>query len=172
MTFRIRADDLTSEPTRELLRLHLAGMHASSPPGQVFALDLSGLQAPSVAVYSAWDGESIAGIGALKVLDAATGELKSMRTHPRYLRRGVGALLLDHLIEQARAQGLERLCLETGSGTAFEPAVALYARRGFEAGDAFADYVKSDFNQFFHLRLSPASGVLPPASSETPGNRS
>ncbi len=33
----IRRDDLSSAATRELLRLHLAGMHANSPPGHVFA---------------------------------------------------------------------------------------------------------------------------------------
>lgn len=41
----IRVDDLSGEQTRELLRLHLAGMHANSPPESVFALDLSGLRA-------------------------------------------------------------------------------------------------------------------------------
>ena len=47
---QIRRDDLSGDATRNLLRLHLAGMHESSPPGHVFALDLSGLQAPEVTV--------------------------------------------------------------------------------------------------------------------------
>ena len=64
----IRQDDLSGEATRALAALHLAGMHASSPPGHVFALDLSGLQAPGVTLWSAWDGDAIAGIGALKAL--------------------------------------------------------------------------------------------------------
>jgi putative acetyltransferase len=76
----IRKDDLSSAATQELLRLHLAGMHASSPPGHVFALDLSGLQAPNVTVWTAWSSEKICGMAALKQLDAASGEVKSMRT--------------------------------------------------------------------------------------------
>ncbi len=76
-----------------------------------------------------------------------------MRTHPDYLRRGVAAALLEHIIAQARQLGLTRLSLETGSGPAFEPALALYRRRGFADGDAFADYERSTFNQFLHLRL-------------------
>ena len=72
----IRADDLSSSATQELLRLHLAGMHANSPPGHVFALDLSGLQAPGVTVWSARKGEAVCGIGALKQLDAASGEVR------------------------------------------------------------------------------------------------
>lgn len=149
----IRVDDLSSTATQALLRLHLAGMHSNSPPGQVFALDLSGLKAPDVTVWSAWQGEHICGIGALKQFHATSGEIKSMRTHPDYLRRGVAAALLEHIIGQARERGLRRLSLETGSGDAFEPALALYRRRGFVNGEAFSDYQKSDFNQFLHLAI-------------------
>lgn len=149
----IRQDDLSGEATRALLALHLSGMHENSPPGHVFALDLSGLQAPNVTVWSAWDDDAIAGIGALKQLDARSGEVKSMRTHPQHLRKGVGAALLEHIISAARARGLTRLSLETGRGPAFEPALALYRKRGFTDGEAFGDYVRSDFNQFLHLDL-------------------
>ncbi|HKT27222.1 GNAT family N-acetyltransferase [Dyella sp.] len=149
----IRVDDLSSTATQALLHLHLSGMHSNSPPGQVFALDLSGLKAPNVTVWSAWQGEDICGIGALKQFDATSGEIKSMRTHPDYLRRGVAAALLERIIDEARERGVQRLSLETGSGDAFEPALALYRRRGFVNGEAFSDYQKSDFNQFLHLAI-------------------
>jgi putative acetyltransferase len=150
---QIRQDDLASEPSQALLRLHLSGMHATSPPGHVFALDLSGLRTPAVTVWSAWEGDRICGIGALKQLDREAGEVKSMRTHPDFLRRGVAAALLEHIIETARSRGLRNLSLETGSGPAFEPALSLYRRRGFVDGEAFGDYVRSEFNQFLHLDL-------------------
>ena len=151
---RIRQDDLSDAASQALLRLHLSGMHANSPPGHVFALDLSGLKAPDVTVWSVWDGEEICGIGALKQLDQEVGEVKSMRTHPDHLRRGVAAALLERIIEAARSRGLRTLSLETGSGPAFEPALALYRRQGFVDGEAFGDYVRSDFNQFLHLDLA------------------
>jgi len=151
--FDIRTDDLSGEPVRALLALHLSGMHASSPAGHVFALDLSGLQTPDITVWSVWDGDQLAGIGALKLLGDGTGEIKSMRTAPGHLRRGVAAALLSHIIAQARQRGLHRLSLETGSGEAFEPALTLYRSRGFANGGAFGDYVASDFNQFLHLDL-------------------
>ncbi len=150
---QIREDDLSGAQTRGLLVLHLEGMRGSSPPGQSFALDLSGLQAPGVTVWSVWDEGRIAGIGALKLLGSGQGELKSMRTHPDHLRRGVGAALLEHIIAEARGRGVTRLSLETGSGEAFEPALSLYRRRGFVNGPAFADYEASPFNQFLHLDL-------------------
>lgn len=149
----IRPDDLSGDPTRALLALHLAGMHAHSPPGSVFALDLSGLRTPDVTVWTVWRGPEIVGIGALKALGDRSGELKSMRTHPDHLRQGVAASLLEHMIAEARARGYTRLSLETGSGPAFDPALGLYRRRGFVDGAAFAGYERSAFNQFLHLAL-------------------
>jgi putative acetyltransferase len=154
MMFEIRIDDLTGAATRELLALHLRGMHQTSPPGHVFALDLTGLAAPEVTVWSVWERGVLVGIGALKVLGDGTGEVKSMRTDPGHLRKGVAAALLEHIIAEARRRGLRRLSLETGSGPAFEPALALYRKRGFIDGEAFADYRRSDFNQFLHLPLA------------------
>ena len=51
--FTIREDDLSGEETRSLLAFHLQQMHTNSPVGSVFALDLSGLKAPGVTVWTA-----------------------------------------------------------------------------------------------------------------------
>jgi putative acetyltransferase len=149
----IRVDDLSSPSTQALVRLHLTEMHANSPPKYAFALNLSELQNPALTVWSAWNADEILGMGALKQIDSRSGEVKSMRTHPNHLRRGVASALLEHIILHARARAYGRLSLETGSGPAFEAALALYRRRGFIDGEPFADYTRSDFNQFLHLRL-------------------
>ena len=128
-------------------------MHATSPPGSVFALDLSRLQAPEVTAWSVWRNNEIVGIGALKQLGGSDGELKSMRTHPDQLRKGVASFLLTHMIAEARARGLKRLSLETGSGSAFGPTPSLYRKYGFVEGEAFSDYEQSAFSQFFYLLL-------------------
>jgi putative acetyltransferase len=151
--YRLEVDDLSGEPTRALIALHLAGMHSASPPGTVFALDLSGLQVPEVTVWSVWREDAVAGIGALKMLGEGAAEVKSMRTHPDFLRRGVAACLLDHIIAEARRRDVARLSLETGRGGPFEAAEALYRKRGFVAGEAFSDYEPNEFSQFFHLVL-------------------
>jgi len=111
----------------------------------VFALDLTGLKAPEISFYTAWDGDALAGMGALKALGDGRGEIKSMRTHEAHM--------LEHIISEARARRYHRLSLETGSGPAFDAALILYRRFGFIEGGAFGDYEKSDFNQFFHLAL-------------------
>jgi putative acetyltransferase len=151
--FEIVEDDLTGAPTQALLALHMAGMLANTPAEHAFVLDLSGLRRPNIVVWTVRAGEDVAGVGALNDLGDGTGELKSMRTAPTYLRRGVAAALLDHLISEARARGYRRLSLETGRGPDFDPAVALYASRGFRSGEPFADYEDSAFNQFMHLEL-------------------
>ena len=151
--FDIREDDLTGDATRQLLTEHFQGMQTSSPPGHSFSLDLSGLSAPAITIWSAWDGPQIAGVVALKDLGDGSGELKSMRTATSHLRQGVAAALLQHVVDEARRRGWRRVSIETGSGDNFEAALAFYRNAGFVDGEAFADYVRSEFNQFLHLDL-------------------
>ena len=124
-----------------------------SPPGTVHALDLSGLKHPSVSFFAAWEGAELLGCGALRELSGSHGEIKSMRTAPRHVRKGVAASLLRHMIGVALQRGYRTVSLETGSGEPFEGAVALYRKFGFVKGEVFGGYVAGDFNQFFHLDL-------------------
>ena len=151
--FSIRQDDLSGDDVRALLAIHLAGMAQNTPPEHVFALDLSGLLTPDITVWTVRDNGALAGIGALKALGDGTGEVKSMRTHPDHLRMGVAAALLRHILDQAATRGYQRVSLETGVGESFEPALALYRKRGFSNGEAFSDYQPSAHNQFLHLTL-------------------
>jgi GNAT superfamily N-acetyltransferase len=88
-----RLDDLSGEPTRRLIARHLAGMHDNSPAGCVHALDADALRQSGVTFWSAWVGDEIAGCGALTHIDAARGELKSMRVADGFLGQGVGRCL-------------------------------------------------------------------------------
>ena len=139
-----------------LLREHLVEMYANSPPGSVYALDLSALQASGITFVTAWNEAGLLlGCGALKHLDASSVEIKSMRTAKAHLRQGAAACILEHLLVIARSRGYSRVSLETGSGAAFAPALALYRKFGFVHGDAFGDYVATEFNQFLHLEIAP-----------------
>jgi putative acetyltransferase len=155
--FVIQPGDFDDDRVKALLTRHLAGMHTSSPPGHVFALDWGELQRPEISFYTLWEGAELLGFGALRELDPSSGEIKSMRTADAHLRRGVAAAILEHIVDEARKRGYSRLSLETGSGPAFEPALALYRRHGFTDGGAFGRYEKSPFNQFLYLDLSATS---------------
>lgn len=126
-------------------------MRAVSPPESVHALDLEGLRKPEMTFWTLWDGEMLAGCAALKELTPEHGELKSMRTAATFRRRGVGARLLAHVIDEASERGYARLSLETGSQPFFLPAHQLYARFGFVPCDPFAHY-KDDPNSVFMTR--------------------
>ncbi|WP_294257865.1 GNAT family N-acetyltransferase [uncultured Sphingomonas sp.] len=149
----IREGGLDDAQVQDLLRLHASGMLANSPAESCHFLDLSGLQAADVTFWSAWAGEDLLGMGALKQLDATHGEVKSMRTVPAHLGKGVGAAVLEHILAAARARGLTRLSLETGTAPAFEPAHRLYSRYGFVPCPPFGSYSEDPHSQFFTLLL-------------------
>jgi putative acetyltransferase len=138
-----------------LLRAHLVRARAETAPGSAHALDLSGLRSPDVAFWSAWAGEALAGVGALKRLSADHGEVKSMHTAEAMRGRGVGAALLRHIVGAARARGMSRLSLETGAWPYFAPARALYARHGFVECPPFGDYRPDVHSVFMTLALPP-----------------
>lgn len=153
MPLEIRVDDLSAEATRALVAAHLTGMHASSPPESVHALDHDGLSDPAVTFWSAWSGEELAGIGALKMLDADRGELKSMRVDDRFRGTGVGRAILRHIIAEARGRGLRSLWLETGTPAEFLPAQRLYESEGFVQCGPFDGYVDDPFSLFMTKSL-------------------
>ncbi|MEQ1782075.1 MAG: GNAT family N-acetyltransferase [Hyphomonadaceae bacterium] len=148
-----RVDDLTGAATQALVRLHLAGMHANSPACSVHALDLDKLRLPGVTFWSGWSGDSIVCMGALKQLDAANGEIKSMRVADAFLGTGAGRAMLDHIVAEARRAGLTTLWLETGSTGAFTPATKLYESAGFKVCGPFADYKLDPFSVFMTRTL-------------------
>ena len=150
---RIDTASLSDPDVQAMIAFHQQDMEAMSPPGTSFALDLSGLTGPEVTVLGAWEGEELVAIGALKRLSAEHAELKSMRTRPEHLGKGIAKAVLEALIALSRAEGITRLSLETGTSAEFEPAIRLYAKYGFARGEAFADYFNGPHNQCYHLQL-------------------
>jgi putative acetyltransferase len=134
-----------------MLQFHFDTNHAVTPPGSAHVFDLSRLKSPDVFFCSAWEDEKLLGVGAFKILSPTHGEVKSMHTSEASRRSGTGAAIMLHLIDEARARGLTRLSLETGSFDYFAPARALYAKYGFSECPPFGDY-KLDPNSTFMTR--------------------
>ncbi|MEZ5679786.1 MAG: GNAT family N-acetyltransferase [Erythrobacter sp.] len=153
MSARIETAMLSDPDVQAMIAFHQQDMQDISPPGTSFALDLSGLSGPEVTVLGAREGEELAAIGALKRLGPHHAELKSMRTRPEHLGKGMAKAILEALIALARSEGISRLSLETGTSGDFEPAIGLYTKYGFTRGEAFSDYVNGPANQCYHLDL-------------------
>lgn len=150
---RIVVDDLRGPEIAALLQAHLDGMHEHSPPESVHALDLDKLRQPDITFWTAWDGDALMGCGAIKEHDARHGEIKSMRTDARHLRKGVAAAILETILTTARDRRYERVSLETGTGAPFEPAHRLYERYGFVECGPFAGYSFDPFSRYMMLAL-------------------
>ena len=127
----IAEDDPRAGDVTALLARHLAFAHATTAPEDVFALDVDALVDPDVAFFSYRDDDgAVLGVGALKRLDDAHAEIKSMHTAQEARGRGVGRAMVEHLLAVARERGFARVSLETGAGPAFAPARGALRPRG------------------------------------------
>jgi putative acetyltransferase len=144
---RIVEQDPVDPQVTRLLELHLADAFANSPADKVHALPIERLRQPDVTFYAAWDDDRLAAMGALRRIDDARGELKTMRAAPEFRGKGAGEATLLHLIEQARCRGYTWLGLETGRTEPYRPAVSLYRKHGFAECAKFGDYLPDDFSQ-------------------------
>lgn len=151
--FTIKIDDLTHHAVQTLVAYHISGMLEQSPPESSHALNVQKLRDPAVTFWSAWEGDQLAGIGALKMLDAKHGELKSMRTAEAFLRRGVANQFLLHILQVARARCISRLSLETGTQPGFAACHQLYRKHGFVDCEPFAEYQPDPNSRFMTLVL-------------------
>lgn len=147
--------DLDAPDLAAFLQAHLDDMEPTAPPESRHALDLDGLRAPGVRVWTAHlpDGGTLVGTVALAPVEPGHEELKSMRTEPAARGRGVASALLRHALADARGRGVERVSLETGAMAFFESARALYRRHGFVDAAPFGRYVEDPLSVFLTLAL-------------------
>jgi putative acetyltransferase len=151
----IVVDDLSGPQIATFLAEHVREMRAITPLESKHALDLDGLRRPDITFWSVFDEDRLVGCGALKRLDPAHAELKSMRTAPDRKRSGIASLLLGHIIAEARRMGYQRVSLETGSADFFLPARRLYEKFGFDYCQPFADYRPDRHSVFMTRTLNP-----------------
>nr|WP_245198216.1 GNAT family N-acetyltransferase [Sphingomonas kaistensis] len=135
------------------MALHVAAMHAHSPPEACHVLPGSALAHSAITFFTAREEGLLLGFGALKELGDGEGEIKSMRTAPQALGKGVGGAILSAITTEARARNYRRLLLETGRSEDFAAANRLYDRAGFVECGSFGGYPTSDFTRFLALNL-------------------
>ncbi len=76
-----------------------------------------------------------------------------MRTAAVLRGQGVGRHILRHIFEKARALGIDRLSLETGTQPFFAPAHRLYLAHGFAPCDPFGSYVLDPHSRYLTKAL-------------------
>ena len=148
LTPEIRAVDPTDPAIAPLIDRHLTLMRASSPACSVHAMEAADMAEAGVQFFAAYDGDTPVAMGALKRVSKTHGELKSMHVLEERRGRGLAGRILKRLIEEARAAGMTRVSLETGSHPPFEAARAFYVRHGFEFCEPFEGYVEDPHSVF------------------------
>lgn len=149
----IRLDDLSHPAVIALLEEHLRDVYQDTSNDNPHEFDLQRFKEPNVRFYSLWDNEQLLGCAAIKALDDFSAEIKSMRVVAEHRGKGYGRALLDHLLEQARASGVQYFYLETGTPEYFNAARQLYSQAGFIECDPFADYHDDPYSLFMYKAL-------------------
>jgi GNAT superfamily N-acetyltransferase len=105
--------------------------------------DHAKFQPPFGRFYLAYGGEQVAGVGCLKQLQETIGEIQRMYVHSEFRGRGIGRLIAERLIVEARSIGYEKLRLESLKFLA--SAHALYRSLGFKEIAPYADNSMRDY---------------------------
>jgi putative acetyltransferase len=139
----VRRSDILSPVSQSLIAALNAELSARYPePGAThFRLDPDEVAAGRGAFLVATRAGTPVGCGAVRQVDARTGEIKRMYVVPAVRGRGVGRAILDAIEAEARGLGLSRLVLETGVRQG--EAIALYEGAGYARIPAFGEYVTS-----------------------------
>jgi putative acetyltransferase len=151
----VGVDDPEADDVRELLEAHLTYSTEHSPLDQVHVLTPARLKANDVSFFSIRKDGQLLAVGALKQLDETHGEVKSMHTAEVARNRGLGRIMVNHLLAVARSRGYERVSLETSTADVYARARALYESVGFKTTEPFAPYRSSPDSVCMTLKLDP-----------------
>jgi putative acetyltransferase len=121
------------------------------PRASRHGMSVERLLSEAVAFFVLRSNGTPAGCGGVKLFEDY-GELKRMYVREQFRGRGFARLMLDHLADYARAQGITILRLETGIHQ--HTAIGLYERAGFERIPPFGSYTDDPNSVYFEKRLA------------------
>lgn len=153
---RIACENPLGSDLELLFQRHTADMHADTPPESIHMLPRASLVDPAVAFFVLREDGRPVGMGAVKRIARAHGEIKSMHVLSEARGKGFSRLMLQALMDHARDRGMARLSLETGVQPTFVAARGLYVRAGFVECAPFGDYQADPNSVFMTIDLSAA----------------
>ena len=92
---------------------------------------------PEGVVLLAWAADEAVGIVAYRPLERRICEMKRLYVLPRFRGPGLGRLLVEELVRDARSHGYRRIFLDTLPS--MRPAQAVYGTMGFRPLPAYYD---------------------------------
>lgn len=107
---------------------------------------------PDGRLLLAVEDDQLAGCIALRKLEPGVCEMKRLFIRPAYRGKGLGRLLVESIIDEARQLGYTRMRLDTLPGR-MDPAIALYQSIGFLEIDPYYENPVADA-KFMQLELA------------------
>lgn len=104
-----------------------------------------------VAFFVLRDNGVPIGCGGVQFFATDYGEIKRMYVRPQFRGLGFARLMLDHLAQYSRSNGINLLRLETGIHQ--HEAIALYERAGFRPIQPFGDYKPDPLSRFYEKQI-------------------
>ena len=143
--------DISDADVRRLIVAHQEHGLRHYPVESDHSLSFDEYDADSFKLLAAWEAKRCLGVVALNLIDRENGELKSMHVLEASRGRGVGKILVQAVLAEARNLGLKKVWLETGTREASAAARHLYQRAGFRECPPFSNY-SDDPESIFMVR--------------------
>ncbi len=147
----ITAERPDSPDAKELIDELTAYLTPLAPPESQHGYSVEKMMARNVAFFVMRSANEPAGCGGLELFGGEYGEIKRMYVRPVFRGQGLGKLMVNHLCDHARANGVNSVRLETGS--MMTDANALYERMGFYRIPHFGEYKQDPLSNFYEKRL-------------------
>ena len=151
-TVEITLERPDSDDARVLIEELEAYLIPLSPPESRHGYSIEKLLKEEVPFFIIRDNGTPVACGGVKLFGTDYGEIKRMYVRPQFRGLGFAKLMLDHLAEYARNQGIAILRLETG--IAQQDAIALYERSGFRSIAPFGEYKPDPLSRFYEKRIA------------------
>ncbi len=154
----IREADPGAEDLRPIIEAHLAHSWDATPQTSNHTLDVDALREPGIRFWALYEAGRALGCGALKFLPDGTAEVKSVHILAEARGRGLARVVMAHLADLARTEGVSALVLETGAAhlTEYDAARRLYEALGYSYCGPIFGYDPDPNSAFMRLPLEPA----------------
>jgi putative acetyltransferase len=154
MNVTIKTESPLQDDVRDMVAALNGYLRPLSPPQFQFQMTAEQMAGADTTVFVLRSGDGVAiGMGTLKVHDPEFGEVKRMFTRPQIRGTGLGRIILNSVVTEARRKGLVALKLETGGTPGFAPAWRCYERGGFVRCGAFLNYPDTEYSRFYEKKL-------------------
>lgn len=144
-------------PLQDDVRILISELNATllalTPPEFCSHMTAEQMAGADTTVFIARQNGAAIGCGALRRHAGGIGEVKRMFTRPMAQGLGIGGLIVERIEALARAEGLQRLVLETGDQ--HFAAWRVYERAGFSRCAPVLDYRDIPSSVFYAKVLAP-----------------